>query len=97
MLEELEESVRGDARLSQDRRKRAACELPVERDDDRSPVGAAQLHMAATLRHVSEPGLAEGRDDPFAGDDGQCRAHAESSTVAMIVGSKLSGSAASSK
>lgn len=53
--------------------------------------------MAASLADLLIADFGEGGDDSGAADDGECWAHAESWTVAMIGGSMSSGSAAPSK
>ena len=91
-----EEFRRREGGLSQDRPQRAGSELTVQRDDDRATV-PAELDVAASLAHLHVTRFGKGDDDSGAADDGECRAHAESWTVAMIGGSISSGSVSSSK
>lgn len=53
------ELLDGNSGLAEDGAHRAAGDFTVVRDDDDTPVWAAQLHVAATLAGLLEAGLGE--------------------------------------
>ena len=83
--------------MADDRSQRADCQLSMHWHDHNSAVLGTQLDVASPLAHLHEAALPERSDHLGAGDDRERRAHAESSMVAMIGGSMLSGSISSSK
>src|SRR5687768_13719302 len=96
-LQQVQELLGRQARLPDDRPQRPDRQFPVERHDHDSAVCSTELDMAASLARPLETALRQRGDDLSAGDYRQRRAHAESSMVAMIGGSMLSGSTSSSK
>ena len=87
---------RRETGLSEHLAEGAGRKLPMHRHDDRS-IATSELDMAASLAHLHETSLGQSGDDVGATDDRQCRAHADSWTVAMMGGSTTSGMVSSSK
>ncbi len=69
----------------------------MKRDNRRPPGGGSELHVAPTLTHPNEAGLSERLNRFRSRDDRKLRAQAAISTDAMIGGSFVSGTGASSK
>ncbi len=83
-LQQLDEYLHGEARLSQNRTQRPSGQLAMQWDDHRLAFCVAQLHVAAALAHLNESNLGQGAHCGVTRDSRQARAHAGMSTGAMI-------------